>query len=149
MRLLMGEQWVHVEPDTLFIDDKANHPAAPVHMSHLAPYVEIPIRLAIQKDKGIETFIEAVVRNDGRVPDDTVDYSAVIKVLDQLSDYEKKALFSNKTIFKTGGSISLESPQVIKLRKRSRDREEPDEGERSLAEGQLFKKRFEEASDLK
>ena len=53
-----------------------------------------------------------------------------------------KILFSKGTIYKT-----LESPQVVELRKRSR--EEPDEGELSLAEGQLLKKRFEEAADLK
>ena len=71
--------------------------------------------------------------------------------MDELSDDEKKVLFTRGTIYKTGylGSISLESPQVVKLRKRSRDREEPDEGERSLAEGQLFKKRFEEAAEFK
>ena len=85
---------------------------------------------------------EKVVQNGGRVPDDIIDYSAVTKVMNELSDDEKKVLFTKGTIYKT-----LESPQVVKLRKHSR--EEPDEGERSLAEGQLFKKRFEEAADLK
>ena len=45
-----------------------------------------------------------------------------MKVLGKLSDDEKKVLFSKGTIYNT-----LESPQVVKLRKRSR--EEPDEGE--------------------
>ena len=116
-------------------------------MKHLAPYIEIPIRLAIREDN-IETFIEVVVRNGGKVPDGIIDYSADTKVLDTLSDDEKKVLFSKETIPKTGylGSISLESPQVVKLRKRSR--EEPGEGELLLAEGQLLKKRFEEASEF-
>ena len=35
MRAMFGEQWVHNEPDPLFIGEKANHPAAPVHMSTL------------------------------------------------------------------------------------------------------------------
>ena len=149
MRAMFGEQWVHDEPDTLFIGEKANHPAAPVHMKNLAPYVQVPIRLAIREDMKMQALIEEVVRNGGRVPDDMIDHSAVTKVMDELSADEKKVLFSKGTIYKTGylGSISLESPQVVKLRKRSR--EEPDEGEHSLAEGQLFKKRFEEAADLK
>ena len=97
----------------------------------------------------MQALIEAVVQNGGRVPDDMIDHSAVTKVMDELSADEKKVLFSKGTIYKTGylGSISLESPHVVKLRKRSR--EEPDEGERSLAEGHLFKKRFEEAAELK
>ena len=142
MRVLMGEPWMHEEPDTLFIGEKANHPAAPVHMKNLAPYVQIPIRLAIREDMKMQALIEAVVQNGGKVPDDMIDHSAVTKVMDELSADEKKVLFSKGTIYKT-----LESPQVVKLRKRSR--EEPDEGEHSLAEGQLFKKRFEEAADLK
>ena len=146
MRAMFGEQWIHNEPDTLFIGEKANHPAAPVHMKNLAPYVQIPIRLAIREDMKMQALIEAVVQNGGTVPDDMIDHSAVTKVInlfkDELSADEKKVLFSKGTIYKT-----LESPQVVKLRKRSR--EEPDEGEHSLAEGQLFKKRFEEAADLK
>ena len=55
---------------------------------------------------------------------------------------DKKVLFSKGTIYKT-----LESPQVVKLRKLSR--KERDEGEHSFAEGQKFKKRFEKAADLK
>ena len=141
MRALMGQQWVHVEPDTLFIGEKANHPAAPVHMKNLAPYVQIPIRLAIREDMKMQALIEAVVQNGGRVPDDMIDHSAVTKVMDELSADEKKVLFSKGTIYKT-----LESPQVVKLRKHAR--EEPDEGEHSLAEGQLFKKRFEEAAEF-
>jgi len=142
MRAMFGEQWIHNEPDTLFIGEKANHPAAPVHMKHLAPYIDIPIRLAIRENKDIEPFIEKVVSKAGILPDDGTDYSMVMKVLGKLSDDEKKVLFSKGTIYKT-----LESPQVVKLRKHAR--EESDEGEHSLAEGQLFKKRFEEAADLK
>ena len=65
----------------------------------------------------------------------------VMKVLDNFSDTDKQFLFSKGTIYKT-----LESPQVVELRKRSR--EEPDEAELSLAQGQLLKKRFGEASEL-
>ena len=62
---------------------------------------------------------------------------------------QEKSSLQQGTIYKMGysGSIPLQSPQVVKLRKQSR--EEPDEGERLLAERQLFKKRFEEAADLK
>ena len=68
--------------------------------------------------------------------------------MDELSDDEKKVLFTKGTNYKTGylGSISLESPQVVKLRKHSR--EEPDEGERSLAEEHMLKKRFEKAAEF-
>ena len=41
--------------------------------------------------------------------------------MDEVSDDEKKVLFTKGTIYKT-----LESAQVVELRKRSR--EEPDEG---------------------
>ena len=108
MRAMFGEQWIHNEPDTLFIGEKANHPAAPVHMKNLAPYVDIPIRLAIRDNKDIEPFIEKVVSKAGILPDDGTDYSMVMKVLGKLSDDEKKVLFSKGTIYKT-----LESPQVV------------------------------------
>ena len=130
-RAFIGPQWACTEKDTLFTGENANHPAAPVHMSHLASNIDICIRLAIRDDKSMEELIENFVSHKGN-PQDEKDYSQVSDIMKELSPEDKEILFSQGTIFST--------PPTTLAIKRIRDDAENEDGDCEMRVSQIQKR---------